>query len=155
MTDEQWMRYALNRALQAAHHGEVPVGAVLVKDGELVAEGFNQPIATRDPTAHAEIVALRRGAEALRNYRLPATTLYVTIEPCLMCVGAMVHARIGRLVYGTPEPKAGAIESAMRALEHPNLNHRFDVTAGVLADESREIVQAFFQSRRRAEREQS
>ena len=155
MTDEQWMRYALNRALQGAHHGEVPVGAVLVKDGELVAEGFNQPIATYDPTAHAEIVALRRAAEALQNYRLPATTLYVTIEPCLMCVGAMVHARIGRLVYGTPEPKAGAIESAMRALEHPNLNHRFDVTAGVLADESREIMQGFFQSRRRGEKEQS
>src|SRR4051812_13132882 len=155
MTDAQWMRYALNRALQAAHLGEVPVGAVLVKDGELVAEGFNEPIARHDPTAHAEIVALRRGAEALRNYRLPGTTLYVTIEPCMMCVGAMVHARIGRLVYGTPEPKAGAIESAIRALEHPNLNHRFDVTGGVLADESREVMQAFFQARRREEKDQS
>jgi tRNA(adenine34) deaminase len=146
------MRYALNRALQAAHAGEVPVGAVLVKDGELLAEGFNAPIATHDPTAHAEIVALRRAAAQLRNYRLTGTTLYVTIEPCLMCVGAMVHARIARLVYGTPEPKAGAIESAMRALEHPTLNHRFEVTGGVLAAEAREVMQAFFQERRRAER---
>lgn len=148
MTDEQWMRYALNRARQAAERDEVPVGAVLVKDGELVAEGFNQPIGAIDPTAHAEMVVLRRGAETLGNYRLTGTTLYVTIEPCLMCVGAMVHARIARLVYGTPEPKAGAIESAMKALDHPNLNHRFEVTAGVLADDCREVMQAFFRQRR-------
>lgn len=148
MTDEQWMRYALNRARQAAERDEVPVGAVLVKDGELVSEGFNQPIGAIDPTAHAEMVVLRRGAETLGNYRLPGTTLYVTIEPCLMCVGAMVHARIARLVYGTPEPKAGAIESAMKALDHPNLNHRFEVTAGVLADDCREVMQAFFRQRR-------
>jgi tRNA(adenine34) deaminase len=148
MTDEQWMRYALNRAIQAGERGEVPVGAVLVKDGDLLAEGYNQPIATADPTAHAEIIALRRGAAALGNYRLTGTTLYVTIEPCLMCVGAMVHARIARLVYGTAEPKAGAIESAMRALDHPTLNHRFEVIGGVLADESRELIQAFFQGRR-------
>jgi tRNA(adenine34) deaminase len=148
MTDEQWMRYALNRALQASHLGEVPVGAVLVKDGELLAEGFNEPIATHDPTAHAEIIAMRRAAAQLQNYRLTGCTLYVTIEPCLMCVGAMVHARIGRLVYGAPEPKAGAIESAMRALEHPTLNHRFEVTGGLLADESRELLQAFFRERR-------
>ncbi len=148
MNDTQWMRYALNRALQAAHVGEVPVGAVLVKDGELVAEGFNEPIAANDPTAHAEIITLRRGAEQLHNYRLTGTTLYVTIEPCLMCVGAMVHARIGRLVYGTPEPKAGAIESAIKALDHPNLNHRFEVTGGLLAEECREVMQAFFRERR-------
>lgn len=148
MTDEQWMRYALNRARQAAERDEVPVGAVLVKDGELVSEGFNQPIGAIDPTAHAEMVVLRRGAETLGNYRLTGTTLYVTIEPCLMCVGAMVHARIARLVYGTPEPKAGAIESAMKALDHPNLNHRFEVTAGVLADDCREVMQAFFRQRR-------
>ncbi len=148
MNDVQWMRYALNRALQAAHVGEVPVGAVLVKDGELLAEGFNAPIAANDPTAHAEIVTLRRGAAQLRNYRLTGTTLYVTIEPCLMCVGAMVHARIARLVYGTPEPKAGAVESAMKALDHPNLNHRFEVTGGVLAEECREVMQAFFRERR-------
>lgn len=152
MTDEQWMRYALNRARQAAERDEVPVGAVLVKDGELVAEGFNQPIGAVDPTAHAEIVVLRRGAEALANYRLTGATLYVTIEPCLMCVGAMVHARIGRLVYGAPEPKAGAIESAMKALEHPNLNHRFTVTAGVLAEECGEVLRAFFRERRLEER---
>jgi tRNA(adenine34) deaminase len=155
MNDLQWMRYALNRARQAAERGEVPVGAVLVKDGELIAEGFNEPISTQDPTAHAEVIALRRGAAQLQNYRLAGTTLYVTIEPCLMCVGAMVHARIARLVYGAAEPKAGAIESAIRALDHPTLNHRFEVVGGVLADESREVMQSFFQDRRRAERSDS
>jgi len=148
MTDEQWMRYALNRALEAGERGEVPVGAVVVIDGELIAEGLNAPIATCDPTAHAEVVALRRAATQVKNYRLTGATIYVTIEPCLMCVGAMVHARIARLVYGAPEPKAGAIESAMRALEHPTLNHRFEVTGGMLADEAREVMQAFFQRRR-------
>ena len=150
MTDTQYMRYALNRAIEAGERGEVPVGAIVVVDGDIVAEGFNQPISTNDPTAHAEIVALRRAAAELRNYRLTAATLYVTIEPCQMCVGAMVHARIGRLVYGAPEPKAGAIESAMRAHEHPALNHRLEVIGGVLANESREVMQAFFQDRRRA-----
>jgi len=144
------MRYALNRAIEAGERGEVPVGAIVVVDGEIVAEGFNQPISSNDPTAHAEIVALRRAAAELRNYRLTTATLYVTIEPCQMCVGAMVHARIARLVYGAPEPKAGAIESAMRAHEHPALNHRLEVIGGVLADESREVMQAFFQDRRRA-----
>jgi tRNA(adenine34) deaminase len=152
MTDVQWMRYALNRARQAAERGEVPVGAVLVSDGDLIAEGFNEPIAASDPTAHAEIVALRRAAASMGNYRLTGTTLYVTIEPCLMCVGAMIHARIARLVYGATEPKAGAIESAVRALDHPSLNHRFEVVSGVLADESRELLQGFFQDRRRADR---
>ncbi len=150
MTDEQWMRYALNRARQAGARGEVPVGAVIVMDGDAIAEGINEPIGTHDPTAHAEIVALRRAAAEIGNYRLTGATLYVTIEPCLMCVGAMVHARIARLVYGAPEPKAGAIESAIRALDHPTLNHRFEVTSGVLADEAREVMQDFFQ-RRRAE----
>jgi len=152
MTDVQWMRYALNRARQAAERGEVPVGAVLVGDGDLIAEGFNEPIAASDPTAHAEIVALRRAAASMGNYRLGGTTLYVTIEPCLMCVGAMIHARIARLVYGATEPKAGAIESAMRALDHPSLNHRFEIVGGVLADESRALLQSFFQDRRRADR---
>jgi tRNA(adenine34) deaminase len=152
VTDQQWMRYALNRALQAAHVGEVPVGAVVVRDGDLLAEGFNEPIATHDPTAHAEIVAIRRAAASLSNYRLTGCTLYVTIEPCLMCVGAMVHARIARLVYGAPEPKAGAIESAMRALDHPTLNHRFEVTGGILAEDCREVMQAFFQGRRGGQR---
>ena len=155
MTDEQWMRYALNRALQAAHRGEVPVGAVVVMDGELLAEGINEPIATNDPTAHAEIVALRRAAAHLRNYRLTGATLYVTIEPCQMCVGAMVHARIGRLVYGAPEPKAGAIESAMQAHAHPSLNHTIEVSGRVLEQECRDVIQRFFQERRREDRPES
>jgi tRNA(adenine34) deaminase len=149
MTDEQWMRYALNRALQAAHLGEVPVGAVVVRDGDLLGEGFNEPIATNDPTAHAEIVAMRRAAAEVRNYRLTGATLYVTIEPCQMCVGAMVHARIGRLVYGAPEPKAGAIESAMQAHAHPSLNHKIEVTGRILEAECRDVIQRFFQDRRR------
>ena len=150
------MRYALNRALQAGERGEVPVGAVVVLDGELLAEGSNEPIATNDPTAHAEIVAIRRAAMQLGNYRLPAgATLYVTIEPCQMCVGAMTHARVSRLVYGAPEPKAGAIESAMRAHEHPALNHRMEVLGGLLEVESREIIQRFFAGRRGANRQDS
>lgn len=149
MTDKQFMRYALNRAIEAGERGEVPVGAIVVVDGEIVAEGFNQPITTNDPTAHAEIVAMRRAAAELRNYRLIGATLYVNIEPCQMCVGAMIHARIARLVYGAPEPKAGAIESAMRAHEHPALNHRLEVVGGVLAEESGQLIQAFFQERRR------
>ena len=128
MTDEQLMRFALNRAREAAQRGEVPVGALVVLDATIVGEGFNQPIRAHDPTAHAEIVAMRQAAAALGNYRLTGATVYVTIEPCQMCVGAMVHARIGRLVYGAPEPKAGAIESAMCAHEHPALNHRIAVT---------------------------
>jgi tRNA(adenine34) deaminase len=148
MTDEQWMRYALNRARQAGERGEVPVGAVVVTGGALVSEGFNQPIGAHDPTAHAEIVAIRRAAAALGNYRLTGATLYVTIEPCMMCVGALVHARIARLVYGAAEPKAGAIESAVRALDHPTLNHRFDITAGVLADDCRGVMQEFFRQKR-------
>jgi tRNA(adenine34) deaminase len=152
MTDTQWMRYALNRALQAGERGEVPVGAVVVMNGELVAEGFNEPIGKHDPTAHAEIVAIRRSAEQLRNYRLTGATLYVTIEPCQMCVGAMIHARIARLVYGAPEPKAGAIESAMKSHEHPALNHRMEVTGRVLEAECREVIQAFFERRRQESR---
>jgi tRNA(adenine34) deaminase len=149
MTDEQLMRFALNRAREAAQRGEVPVGALVVMDDAIVGEGFNQPIATHDPTAHAEVVALRQAASAAHNYRLTGATMYVTIEPCQMCVGAMVHARIGRLVYGAPEPKAGAIESAMRAHEHPALNHRLTVTARVLEDECRDLLQEFFRDRRK------
>jgi tRNA(adenine34) deaminase len=148
MDDLKFMRFALNRAREAWQRGEVPVGALVVHDGEIVGEGFNQPIETNDPTAHAEIVAMRQAAERLRNYRLTGATMYVTIEPCQMCVGAMVHARIGRLVYGAPEPKAGAIESAMRAHEHPALNHRLEVTGRVLEDECREVIQRFFTERR-------
>lgn len=152
MTDQQWMRYALYRAIQAGERGEVPVGAVIVLEGELIAEGSNEPIAASDPTAHAEIVAIRRAAELMRNYRLTGATLYVTIEPCQMCVGAMIHARIARLVYGAPEPKAGAIESAMRAHEHPALNHRLEIQGGVLEAECREVMQRFFEGRRQAQR---
>jgi tRNA(adenine34) deaminase len=142
------MRAALEQALEAERRGEVPVGAVVVVGGTIVGTGFNQPIGANDPTAHAEIVAIREAAVRRRNYRLTGATLYVTIEPCQMCVGAMIHARIERVVYGTPEPKAGAIESAMRAHEHPTLNHRMLTTGGVLEDECRAVMQRFFQQRR-------
>src|SRR5262245_57476735 len=146
--DAEYMRAALSQAAEAKRRGEVPVGAVVALDGAVIGEGFNQPIGTHDPTAHAEIVALRAAARQLGNYRLTGATLYVTIEPCQMCVGAMVHARIARLVYGTREPKAGAIESAMRAHEHPALNHRIEVLGGVLEDECRALIQGFFEERR-------
>jgi len=148
VSDEQLMRFALNRAREAWQRGEVPVGAIVVVGGEIAGEGYNQPIGTNDPTAHAEIVAMRQASARAGNYRLTGATVYVTIEPCQMCVGAMVHARIGRLVYGAPEPKAGAIESAMRAHEHPALNHRIDVTGRVLEAECRELMQGFFEGRR-------
>jgi tRNA(adenine34) deaminase len=143
------MRAALELAREAQERGEVPVGAVLVMDGEIVGRGFNQPVSLNDPTAHAEIVALREAGQQVGNYRLPGSTMYVTIEPCQMCVGAMVHARVARVVYGTPEPKSGAIESAMRAHEHPSLNHRLEVTGRVLETECRDVIQAFFAERRR------
>jgi len=142
------MREALVLADEAAAAGEVPVGAVVVVDGEIVGTGHNQPIGARDPTAHAEIVALREAARRVGNYRLTGATLYVTVEPCLMCVGAMVHARIGTLVFGAAEPKAGAVVSTQQALDHPALNHRVAVVAGVLADESRARMQQFFRDRR-------
>jgi tRNA(Arg) A34 adenosine deaminase TadA len=148
-TDEWFMRAALEQAHEAQRRGEVPVGAVVVLDGVIVGEGFNQPIGSHDATAHAEIVALRDAGRRMANYRLPGAIVYVTIEPCQMCVGAMVHARIGQVVYGTAEPRAGAIESAMRAHEHPALNHRMTATAGVLEDECRGVMQEFFRSRRK------
>jgi tRNA(adenine34) deaminase len=144
----QFMRDALAEAAAAARAGEVPVGAVVVIDGQILGRGHNQPISSSDPTAHAEIVAMRDAARRIGNYRLPGATLYVTVEPCLMCVGAMVHARIGTLVFGTTEPKAGAIESTQRAHEHPALNHRFLVVSGVLARECRDVMSEFFASRR-------
>ena len=146
--DERFMRAALEQALEGSRRGEVPVGAVVVLDDEVVGAGFNQPISADDPTAHAEIVALRAAAKRLSNYRLTGATLYVTIEPCQMCVGAMIHARIARVVYGTAEPKAGAIESAMRAHEHPALNHRMSAVGGVLEAECRDVIQEFFRERR-------
>lgn len=148
LTDMDFMAEALRLAHVAREQGEVPVGAIVVFDAEVIGEGYNQPIASLDPTAHAEIVALRAAAKRLGNYRLTGASLYVTIEPCQMCVGAMIHARIARVVYGTPEPRAGALESAMRAHEHPSLNHRMEAQGGVLEDECREIIQAFFRTRR-------
>jgi len=148
MMDQAFMRVALARARDALGAGEVPVGAVVVVNGEIAGEGHNQPIGSHDATAHAEIVALRDAGRRMGNYRLTGATLYVTIEPCQMCVGAMVHARIARVVYGAPEPKAGAIESAMRAHEHPSLNHRMTATGGVLAPECRALLQEFFRERR-------
>jgi tRNA(adenine34) deaminase len=147
---DQFMRLALAQADLAAAAGEVPVGAVVVLDGRVIGAGHNQPIGVNDPTAHAEIVALRAAATAARNYRLTGATLYVTVEPCLMCVGAMVHARIGTLVYGASEPKAGAVDSTQRAHEHPALNHRMTVVAGVLAGECGQTLTRFFAERRRS-----
>jgi tRNA(adenine34) deaminase len=145
---EAHMRRAMTLAQEAARDGEVPVGAVVVLDGRVVGEGRNQPIAASDPTAHAEIVALRDAAARARNYRLSGATLVVTVEPCLMCVGAMVHARIGTVVYGAAEPRTGALGSAIAAHETPGLNHRLAVVGGVLEEECREVMQAFFRERR-------
>jgi tRNA(adenine34) deaminase len=150
--DISFMREALLEAQRAAEAGEVPVGAIVVKDSEIVGRGRNQPITAVDPTAHAEVVALREAARTLGNYRLTGVRLYVTIEPCLMCVGALVHARVGTLLFGTREPKAGAVVSSQQALEHPALNHRVEVVEGILADESRDLLQRFFQARRAASR---
>ena len=142
------MRRALALAASGAQAGEVPVGAVVVEGGVIVGEGWNQPIGAHDPTAHAEVMALRAAGGALGRYRLTGTTVYVTLEPCLMCVGALVHARVATLVFGIPEPKAGAVESTMRAAEHAALNHRLHVVSGVLARECRALLQQFFRDRR-------
>lgn len=147
---EDWMRRALEEARKSAALGEVPVGAVLVDDGDrLVAAGHNQPIGARDPSAHAEIVVLRAAAQKLDNYRLPGCTLYVTIEPCVMCVGALVHARVQRLVFGAAEPRTGAIESAHRLFENGEFNHRPEIVSGVLADECAGLMTEFFAARRK------
>jgi tRNA(adenine34) deaminase len=149
--DEQFMGEALYQARLSLDAGEVPVGAVLViEDGKMVAHAHNFPISLQDPTAHAEILALRQAAEILGNYRLPGTTLYVTIEPCLMCTGAMIYARIRRLVFGAADPKAGACVSLYRIPEDPRLNHRLEVTGGVREAECRALMQQFFQERRQA-----
>jgi tRNA(adenine34) deaminase len=170
-----FMREALAQAALAEAAGEVPIGAVVVASDsagpsespatagtaagsirgrearwEIIGRGFNRPIGSADPTAHAEIIALREAARAIGNYRLTGVRLYVTVEPCLMCVGALVHARVGTLIYGASEPKAGAVSSALAALNHSSLNHRVEVVSGVLADESRELLQRFFQARRAA-----
>ncbi len=146
--DEAWMRRALELAREAERAGEVPVGAVIVRDGAVVGEGANRPIGTRDPTAHAEIVALRAAAATSESYRLTGTTLYVTLEPCAMCAGAMVHARVQRLVYAATDPRAGAAGSIFNIVQHPALNHRVEVEGGVLADEGGRMLRAFFAARR-------
>ncbi|HPK72389.1 MAG TPA: tRNA adenosine(34) deaminase TadA [Vicinamibacterales bacterium] len=145
---ERFMRAALEQARLGAEAGEVPVGAVVVLGGEIAGRGFNRPISAADPTAHAEVVALRDAAARAGNYRLPGAILYVTIEPCLMCVGAMVHARVETLVFGAPEPKAGAVASTCRAHELPSLNHRIGVVSGVLESDCRALIQEFFRGRR-------
>ena len=148
VADEKFMREALKLARQAEAAGEVPVGAVLVKDDAVVATGWNHPISAHDPTAHAEIVALRAAAKTSGNYRLPDTTLYVTLEPCAMCAGALVHSRVRRLVYGAADPKAGAAGSVFDLARTDVLNHRLEVTGGVLAEECGALLKAFFAQRR-------
>ena len=142
------MRQALDQARQAAARGEVPVGAAVVLDGHCIGRGRNGPITRVDPTSHAEMEALRMAARAVGNYRLPGAVLYATVEPCAMCAGAMVHARIAQLVYGAPEPKSGAVASTGRLFESPGINHRVEVTAGVLADECAQLLIDFFATRR-------
>jgi len=142
------MRRALDLARQAEGAGEVPVGAVLVKDGEIISEGWNCPITTNDPTAHAEIIALRAGGLALNNYRLVESTLYITLEPCAMCMAAIVHARVKRLVFGAYDPKRGAVCNALRLAEAGFLNHRVEWTGGVLEEECSALLKGFFKSRR-------
>lgn len=152
-SDEDWMNHALQLAEQGKALGEVPVGAVIVRDGEILGEGFNQPISSHDPSAHAEIVALRAAAASAQNYRLPDATLYVTLEPCTMCVGALVHARIKRLVYGTTEPKAGAVESQAQLLLSPYFNHRLESQGGVFAEQCQHQLSEFFKLRREQQKQ--
>jgi tRNA(adenine34) deaminase len=149
---DELMGEALAEARSAREAGEVPIGAVVALDGVIVGRGFNQPILAGDPTAHAEIVAIRDAARRLGNYRLTGAVLCVTIEPCLMCVGALVHARVGTLVYGAEEPKSGALASTLDGAELPGLNHRFVVVPGIRAPECRELMQAFFRERRVSDR---
>lgn len=146
--DTVFMRRALALARMAQAADEVPVGAVLVRDGVIIAEGWNRPIAAHDPSAHAEMIALRAAGQALQSYRLLDTTLYVTLEPCAMCAGAMVHARVRRLVYGATDPRAGAAGSVFNIVQHPALNHRIDCTGGVLAEECGILLRGFFVARR-------
>ena len=146
--DEYWMRHALSLARRAWEQGEVPVGAVLVHNDRLIGEGWNRPIGQHDPTAHAEIMALRQGGKVLENYRLLETTLYVTLEPCVMCAGAMVHSRITRLVYGAHDLKSGAAGSLLDVLGHPGMNHQVELASGVLAEECAAMLSDFFRMRR-------
>ena len=149
MNYEKWMQHALELAKKAEAAGEVPVGAVIVLNGELIAEGWNRPISASDPSAHAEIIALRAAGQKLENYRLLYTELYVTLEPCPMCVGAMLHARVSRVIYAASDPKTGALGGAYDLLNSVNHNHSFEVTKGVMEEQSREMLQRFFRGRRR------
>jgi haloalkane dehalogenase/tRNA(adenine34) deaminase len=148
MTDIEYMRLALAEAEAAAQAGEVPIGAILVHDGRILARSGNRPIGACDPTAHAEIVALRAAAQAAGNYRLPGAVMYVTAEPCIMCAGALIQARVARLVYGCDEPKGGAARSCFSVFDHAALNHRVEVTAGVLGEQCAAVLQGFFASKR-------
>ena len=149
-TDEYWMAKALDYAREAGMQGEVPVGAVIVGEEGILAGGGNGPIGRNDPTAHAEIVVLREAAEKMSNYRLPATTLYVTLEPCLMCMGAMIHARVARLVYGAPDPKTGAASSVYAIGSDGRLNHDIEITGNILGEQCSQLLKDFFRSRRLA-----
>ncbi|TYL46746.1 tRNA adenosine(34) deaminase TadA [Marinomonas sp. IMCC 4694] len=148
MTDEKWMARAIELAAEAGHKSEIPVGAIVVLNGEIIGEGYNAPISLCDPTAHAEIQAIRMACQNTHNYRLPGATLYVTLEPCSMCAGAMVHSRIERVVYGATEPKSGVVESQARFFDAPFLNHKVDVVSGVLAEIASVQLTQFFQYRR-------
>ena len=146
--DEHYMALALDLAREAGSLGEVPVGALVVLDGEIIGRGFNQPIGRRDPTAHAEVMALRDAATNQNNYRLPGATLYVTLEPCIMCAGAIMHARIARVVFGTRDPKTGAAGSVVDLFAEARLNHHADIEGGVMADECGNLLSSFFAARR-------
>ena len=148
LEDEKWMRNALSLARRAEEEGEVPVGALIVRKGELISEGWNQPVISHDPTAHAEVMALRAAGIAENNYRLLDTTLYVTLEPCVMCAGAIIHARVGRVVYGAKDPRVGAAGSAFSLLGSDRFNHVVEVEGGVLAEECGDLLRRFFKARR-------
>ncbi|HLK32631.1 MAG TPA: tRNA adenosine(34) deaminase TadA [Terriglobales bacterium] len=152
-SDELWMEEALRQAQRALQAGEVPVGAVVVCGGQIVGRGYNRNLLDQDPTAHAEMVALREAGRILGNHRLLRCDMYTTIEPCAMCAGALVHARVRRLVYGADDPKAGAVHSVLQVINHPALNHRIEIEGGVLAGRSAELLQAFFRSRRGSQAE--
>ena len=146
--DQQYMRMAIEQAQLAAQSGEVPVGAVLVRDGQVISKAFNKPIANHDPSAHAEMLALREAALSEGNYRIPGSTLYVTLEPCAMCSGAMLHARIDRVVYGAPDPKTGAAGSALDIFSSKQINHQTSVDGGIMSDECGQLLREFFKGRR-------
>ena len=148
VADELWMEEALREAQRALALGEVPVGAVVVRDGQIVGRGCNRPVSGNDPTAHAEVLALREAGWNLSNYRLLDCDLFVTVEPCAMCAGAITHARIRRVVYGADDPKAGAVHSMLQVLNHPKLNHRVEVSSGVLAARCMDLLQTFFRDKR-------